>query len=198
MAMVTHTTWRRPRILGIGGTTRVASATERLLRISLAAAEAEGAKVDIVTGQALDVPMYAPGAARDEPAQRLVEAFRSCDGIIIASPTYHGSISGLLKNALDYTEDLRSDRRVYFEGCAVGCICSAGGWQAAGQTLATLRAIVHALRGWPTPMGVIANTSLPLFDAQGQLIDEALRHQLENVGRQVALFCAMKAGDVPH
>ncbi len=188
-------TLRRPRILGIGGTIRTASATERLLRISLATAETQGAETEIVAGQALDMPMYAPGAARDGPAQRLVDAFRRCNGIIIASPAYHGSISGLLKNALDYTEDLRSDRRVYLEGCAVGCICSAGGWQAAGQTLATLRAIVHALRGWPTPMGVIANTSLPLFDEHGQLVDEALRRQLETVGRQVVRFCAMTAGE---
>ena len=41
-----------------------------------------------------------------------------------------------MKNVLDYTEDLSSDTRVYFDGLAVGCIACAGGWQAAGQTLA--------------------------------------------------------------
>ncbi|WP_164076638.1 NADPH-dependent FMN reductase, partial [Stenotrophomonas maltophilia] len=83
-------------------------------------------------------PMYNPGETeRSAEAARLVEAFRRCHGVIVASPAYHGTLSGLVKNALDYTEDLRTDERVYFDGLAVGLIVCAGGWQAGGQTLAT-------------------------------------------------------------
>ena len=181
-------------MLGIGGTTRDGSATERALRVSLAAAAALGADTAVFAGgDLLSLPMYRPGGLhRDDVAERLVSLFRQLDGIIIATPAYHGSISGLVKNALDYTEDLRADARVYFDGCAVGCICCAGGWQAAGQTLVAMRTIAHALRGWPTPFGAMINTSLPVFDQSGQAVDESTNLQLKLVGRQVAEFASMR------
>ena len=180
---------KRPFVLGLGGTTRDDSSTERALRISLAAAESAGAETAIFAGEDLLLPMYRPGVVeRTGASERLVRMFRTMDGIIIATPAYHGSLSGLVKNALDYTEDLRADARVYFDGCAVGCICCAGGWQAAGQTLAAMRAVAHALRGWPTPFGAMINTSLPVFDAAGRLVDESTHLQLQLVGRQVAEF----------
>lgn len=180
-------------MLGLGGTTRNGSATERALRISLAAAEGEGAEIAIFAGEDLLLPMYRPGALqREGAAARLVGLFRQLDGIIIATPAYHGTLSGLVKNALDYSEDLRADDRVYFDGCAVGCICCAGGWQAAGQTLMAMRAVAHALRGWPTPFGAMINTSLPVFDEFGQPLDEATRMQLKLVGCQVAEFAEMR------
>ena len=186
---------QRPFILGLGGTSRNGSSSERALRVSLARAAEMGAETAVFAGEDMLLPMYSPAALERSPgAVRLIELFRRADGIILASPAYHGSVSGLLKNAIDYTEDLRADRRVYWDGCAVGCICCAGGWQAAAQTLATLRSIVHALRGWPTPMGVVLNTSLPIFDAKGELVDETARRQLELVGTQVAEFAIMRAG----
>lgn len=188
-------TRRRPLILGVGGTARNGSSTERALRASLSAAEAEGAETAIFTGEDMLLPMYSPGSnERDERAKRLTDLYRRMDGIIVATPAYHGSVSGLLKNVLDYTEDLRGDERVYFDNCAVGCICCAGGWQAAGQTLAALRSIAHALRGWPTPFGAVVNTSLPIFDETGALCDESVKTQLRIVGRQVTDFAHMRIG----
>ena len=180
---------RRPLILGLGGTSRNGSSSERVLRVALESAEKLGARTHVVAGDDMVLPMYNPVALeRAEKATRLVELFRQADGIVIASPAYHGSISGLLKNAIDYTEDLRSDRRVYWDGCAVGFICCAAGWQAGAQTLTALRSVVHALRGWPTPFGAIVNTSLPIFDEKGALVDESIRGQLELVGSQVTDF----------
>jgi FMN reductase len=79
--------------------------------------------------------------------------------VIVGSPGYHGTLSGLVKTALDYVELLRGDARVYFDGLPVGLIATAGGWQAAVSTLHALRTITHSLRGWPTPMGLAINTS---------------------------------------
>jgi hypothetical protein len=39
---------------------------------------------------------------------------------IVGSPGYHGAISGLVKNALDYIEDLREDPRVYLDNTPWG------------------------------------------------------------------------------
>lgn len=188
----------RPLILGLGGTPRAGSTTERALALSLHAAAAEGADIVAITGQDLMLPMYTPGSTeRTEQGRRLVDAFRRCNGLVIASPAYHGSLSGLVKNALDYAEDLRSDERVYFDGLAVGLIACAAGWQAAVQTLAALRSIAHALRGWPTPLGAAINTSLPLFGPDGECVDLSSKLQLETVGRQVVHFARMRSS-VPH
>lgn len=147
----------KPLIVGIGGTTRQDSGTERALAAALAHAEAQGCETRLFGGGALALlPIYDPADETGAAArQDLVETVRTCDGLIIASPGYHGSISGLVKNALDGLEDLRCDSRPYLDGRAVGLIVTADGAQAGGSTLAALRAIVHALRGWPTPLGIV-------------------------------------------
>ena len=93
-----------------------------------------------------------------------------------------------MKNVLDYAEDLRSDQRPYLDGVPAGLIVCAGGCQAAGQTLATLQAIVHALCGWPTPLGVTLNATSRLFDEAGRCLDPVSEMQLDSVGRQVLEF----------
>jgi FMN reductase len=185
----------RPLILGVGGTTRVGSTTERALSVALRAAATEGADTVLITAADLVLPMYTTDpAARTPAAKRLVDLYRSCHGLVIASPAYHGSLSGLVKNALDYAEDLRMDERAYFDGIAVGVIACAGGWQAAVQTMGVLREIAHALRGWPTPLGAALNTSMRLFDDAGECLDLSSKFQLESVGRQVVQFAAMRRG----
>ena len=184
---------KRPKIVGLGGTPRSGSSTEMALRACLSIAEAEGADTVIITGQDIVLPIYMPELQeRSAEAIRMIEHIRTCDGLIIASPGYHGSMSGLIKNAIDYIEDLRKDSRSYLEGRAVGCILGAGGGQALGTALMSLRSVVHALRGWPTPMGATLNTSGKLFDADGRCIDEPARQQLELVAKQVTHFARMQ------
>ena len=148
-------------IVGIGGTTRQDSGTERALVAALAHAQAQGCETRLFGGSDLALfPIYDPANETGTAArQALVEAVRGCDGVIIASPGYHGSISGLVKNALDGLEDLRCDSRPYLDGRAVGLIVTADGAQAGGSTMAALRSIVHALRGWPTPLGIVLTGS---------------------------------------
>jgi FMN reductase len=103
---------RRPLIVGVGGTLRDGSTSERALRLALRAAGAMGCSTEIFAGQAINLPPYDPADGRRSPeAGALVAALRRADGVILSSPGYHGTISGLLKNALDYTEDLRGDAR---------------------------------------------------------------------------------------
>ncbi|MGC1497960.1 MAG: NAD(P)H-dependent oxidoreductase [Sulfitobacter sp.] len=180
-------------ILGIGGTPNPNSGTEKALKVALRAARDCGAETMLVSGKDLVLPMYQYVSGKRGAAENhLIDAMRRCDGLIIASPSYHGSISGLMKNALDYTEDLREDPRVYFDGLAVGVIACAGGWQAAVQTVSALRSIVHALRGWPTPLAASINTSTTVFDENGNCPDMSARFQLETVGRQVTEFAQQR------
>jgi FMN reductase len=179
-----------PLVVGIGGTTRLLSSTDRSLRIALQAAQEAGARTFLFDGAFLSrLPHYAPeNPERNEEQRQLVGMARKADGLIVASPGYHGGVSGLVKNALDLLEDLRDDERCYLDGRAVGCIVNAAGWQASVSTLAALRSIVHALRGWPTPFGATLNTTEKIFDATGACKDEKVTAQLETVGRQVVEF----------
>lgn len=174
----------KPRIVGLGGTTRPGSSSERALRAALDLAESAGAETDLLLADDLELPAYAPERGTLAPrADRLVELMRRADGLIIASPGFHGGPSGLIKNALDHLEELRGDDRPYLDGRAVGCIVCAAGWQATATTLASLRATVHALRGWPTPLGVAINSSaageVDCIDAAapqlGILVDQVVR-----------------------
>ncbi len=180
----------RPLVVGIGGSTRTSSTGERALRVALQAAEEAGARTCLYSGSFLArLPVYGPeNPERSREQRELVEAVRCADGLILASPGYHGGISGLVKNALDLLEDLRDDRRCYLDGRAVGCIITASGWQTIGSALASLRSVIHALRGWPTPLGAGLNTAERIFDATGTCIDPAAALQLATVGRQVVEF----------
>ncbi|MES2904969.1 MAG: NAD(P)H-dependent oxidoreductase [Pseudomonadota bacterium] len=180
-------------IVALGGTQRPTSSTASALRFCLSAAERMGARTEIFSGPALDLPNYDPTIAdRPATAAALVAALRAADGVIIASPGYHGGLSGLVKNALDYTEDMARDPVPYLTGRAVGCIAAGAGWQAGGPVLAGLRAITHALRAWPTPLGVQLNSAEPLFGANGECLNVAVAGQLEEMTRQVIDFAQMK------
>lgn len=169
----------RPRVVAVGGTSRPGSSTERALRHALGLCESRGADVMLFSGDDLVLPLYAPHeASRSPKAQRLIAALRLADAVLIASPGYHGSMSGLVKNALDYTEDMRGDTRPYLTGRAVGCIATAAGWQAAVTTLGALRDTVHALRGWPTPLGVCVGGD-PAFADDGTCIDTRVDTQMQ-------------------
>jgi FMN reductase len=181
---------RRPFIVGIGGTTRAASSTERALNFALRGAQAAGARTRLFDGPFLhSLPHYAPEQKSLSAAQiELIEAVRDADAVIIATPGYHGGVSGLVKNALDTLEELRADERPYLDGRAVGCIVTAYGWQAAGTVLTSLRSIVHALRGWPTPFGAAVNTLETRFETADTCTDTKVAGQLETVGAQAAEF----------
>lgn len=185
----------QPFILGIGGTLRRGSTSEKALHVSLHAAELCGARVTALTGEDLNIPLYSQDSAvRPQAAARLVRLMRACDGIIVSTPSYHGGISGMIKNALDYTEDMRGDERPYFDGIGFGSIVCAAGWQGVGVTATSLRSVAHALRAWPTPMSAGINSLANPFDAAGDCTDESVRFQLETVGRQVAELALRNAG----
>ena len=184
-------------IVGLGGTLRPGSTSETALTKALACAEAAGARTELFGGAFLaTLPIFDPRVQEGHAGRdRLLATVKAADGLIIASPGYHGSISGLVKNALDCLEDLREEPRPYLDGRAVGCIVAASGGQAAGSTLAALRSIVHALRGWPTPFGATLNAG-GLFDDAGAFSDPRDAWQVETVAAQVVAFARAWPGSV--
>ena len=94
-------------IVAIGGSTRPDSSSERAVLLAARGAQDAGAHVTTITGRELMLPIYDTETSDRTPqALALVEAIRSAHGLLVASPSYHGGVSGMMKNALDYIEAL--------------------------------------------------------------------------------------------
>lgn len=183
------------RVVGLGGTTRADSSSEKAVRAVLRRCEALGATTRMFDGPSLAaLPHFAPeNPARSPEQAAFVAAVREADAVVVGTPGYHGGVSGLVKNALDLLEDLRGDARPYLDERPVGCIVTAGGAQAGGVTLSALRDIVHALRGWPTPLGVSVNTTATAPFAGETCTDPAVAGLLDAMAEQLMWFCRRPA-----
>ena len=190
--MTSDTLVRERMIVGIGGTFSPQSSSERLVRAVLAECEKAGARTQMFAGLALaDLPHFNPEDKGNRTAGQtaLVEAVRGADGIVIGTPGYHGGYSGLVKNAIDLLEDLRGDDRVYFDGRPVGLVVTAAGWQACGTTMSALRDVVHAMRGWPTPVGVAINSvEQRPFGVDGTVVDVSVAAAVRAQAQQLMGF----------
>ena len=93
----------RLRLLGISGSLRRASTNTALLR---AARELAPADVEVVLHPLHDIPLYDGDLeARDgfpEAVISLREAIAAADGLLLATPEYNWSVSGVMKNAIDW------------------------------------------------------------------------------------------------
>jgi FMN reductase len=175
-------------IVGLGGTPRPGSSSEKAMAMAMRTAKKLGAEVQLFGGADLILPMYDPGPnALNDRAKGLIDALRAADGLILSSPCYHGGISGLLKNAIDYTEEMRNDARVYLDGRAVGVIGVGAGYQGPGTVVQQLRNITHALRGWNTPLGVAVNSAVVKFH-DDSCSDDSVAKQIELMASQVVSF----------
>jgi len=165
--------------------------------LALRQAESGGARTQLFGGSFLErLPHFNPGPAGPSAEQAaLAEAVCEADGIILATPGYHGSLSGVVKNALDTLELTRGAARPYFDGRPVGIIITTDGAQAGGATLMAVRGIIHALRGWPTPYGAALNAA-NLFDATGECRESRDAGQIATVVDQVMEFAQMRGAQI--
>lgn len=175
------------RIVGLAGSLRAASATRMALRCALLGAEEAGAEVQLLDLGAYDLPFlgreHEPTAAK--AVGRFLADLRAADGVILGSPEIHGSISGVLKNALDLTS------KALFEGKMVGIIGVAGGRMGASESLSHLRAIGRSLHAWVVPTQVSIAAADEAFDSRGEPANRAIAERLKSVGRQVAHFARL-------
>lgn len=186
-------------VVGIGGSTRSLSSTELVVRAVLERLAEHGAETALYAGDRLFLPPYEQTPACREACRDLIDDVRRADAVVVGSPGYHGSISGVVKNVLDFLEELRDDDRPYLDGRPVGCVSTAYGWQAAVNTLTTLRQIVHALRGWPTPYGIALNVAGGLSQENGRLADPSVEEAAGIMANQMVTFAsAMRTSVAGH
>ncbi|MFD7685669.1 NAD(P)H-dependent oxidoreductase [Streptomyces sp. NPDC059781] len=180
-----------PHIVLLSGSLRAGSTSDRVAQWCAQRVTAEGATARVFTGAELDFPAYRPGlAACHAGVAGFLDELRRADGVVLVSPTYHASISGLLKNALDAVNDIDGPQPL-LDGRAIGTVAVGAGPQGAATTLTTLRTVAHALRGWPAPLGVaVTRAPAPAAVDRQQAPDEA---RLEEMVRQVLWLAGVRA-----
>ncbi|MFO0809178.1 MAG: NAD(P)H-dependent oxidoreductase [Gemmataceae bacterium] len=165
------------RILAVGGSLRVESGSTRACRIALDAAAARGAEVRFFDLRTAGLPLYSPDAGPDERVQAAAAAVVWADAYLLASPDYHGSMSGAMKNFLDYHWE-------EFAGKLFGYICAS---HEKGLTaMDHMRTSVRQCYGWSLPYGVSVYREQD-FDTVGEPTPK-LRARLDMLGRDIVVY----------
>lgn len=188
-------------ILGLGGSLREGSTTERALHIALEGAEAEGARITWLTPASAALPLFDGTYTLDQYAAAdrqailgLLDAVRQAQGLIFASPTYHNTVSGAVKNMFDFLELLKEDQPPRLEGKVVGLVTVQEGTSGTGNnTLTTMLLAARALRAWVAPTMLSIPASRTAFDTAGQPINVVYTQRLQALGREVARASALFA-----
>jgi FMN reductase len=175
---------RRVRVVGLGGSLRTASTSRTALQTALDGAAADGADIELISVRDLDLPLYSAEHTPPSAALRLADTVHDCDALIWSTPTYHGSVSGSFKNALDWLILLAERDPPYLSNKPIGLITTAGGVQGL-QAVNTMDFIARSLRGWSVPLVLPVPQSWQSFDPDGHLKDEAIAAQLRRLGAEV-------------
>jgi len=177
-----------PLLVGLGGSLREKSYSRAALREALRIAEAGGAATELLDVRELNLPMFVPDlpvegypSSQQANITRFIEACRRAEAMIWASPTYHGTISGVLKNALDFMEFLSDDERPYLQGRAVGLMTIPD-----PTTFAAMINAVHELRAWLAPTQVAL--SRQSFTSELALTDERAQRRLARLVNELLDF----------
>ncbi|MBW4543775.1 MAG: NAD(P)H-dependent oxidoreductase [Symplocastrum torsivum CPER-KK1] len=162
------------KIVGIGGSLRPNSSSYQALDVAIRRVQALGAETQVLDLRQMQLPFC--NGEKEYPDYpdviRLREAVQEADGLILATPEYHGSVSGVLKNALDL---MSFDQ---LSGKVTGLISVLGG-QSNSNALNDLRVIMRWVHGWVIPEQVAIGQSWKAFDKDGKLLDDQLSQRFD-------------------
>jgi FMN reductase len=167
------------RILGVCGSLREGSFSNRGVALALEAAEAHGAETRLLDLREADLPMYRSPRAKDSKSvEEMNEAVHWADAFILSSPDYHGSMSGAVKNFFDY-------HHRQFSGKLFGYIVAS---HEKGLTvMEQMRTAVRQCYGWSLPYGVSFDSS-DAFDEEGNLKSAQVEHRIRMLARDVTVY----------
>ena len=176
------------RVTGVCGSLSADGATKKALAIALKGAAEYDAETSLLELRDFNLVFYGSVPQNEYPPDvfRLRQALKDSQGIILATPEYHGSLTGALKNMLDLMtiED--------FETKIIGLVGVAGGDIGAINSLNTMKTICRNLHCWVLPQEVSIANSAQTFDDDGTVKDPAIEERLLNVGRQVVKFVSVQ------
>jgi len=162
-------------VLGVAGSTRRGSYSTQALKIALEHAKKQGAEVRLL--EVANMPLYDPNAPASKEVELVAKAVSWADAFIIASPDYHGSMSGALKNFLDHFYE-------EFAGKIFGFIVAS---HEKGLTVMDqMRTAVRQCYGWSLPYGVSVNG--PQDFTGGELVNARLSKRMQMMARDLVVY----------
>lgn len=166
-------------VMAVAGSLRDGSYTKMALNVAVEGARRAGGEVTVVDLVEWRLPLYDDGPSLQDPvARRFMALAEGADALLVATPVYHDSYSGVLKNALDY---------LYRElnGKVAGLIAVAGGRVGAGLAMEHLRTVFRETSTWVLSRQVPIGNSDEAFDASGRPRDQGTEERLLRIGREL-------------
>lgn len=167
-----------PHVVGIAGSLRERSYTRLSVERALRAADRAGGTVESLDLRDYDLPVYDADADDPGDAAAFTAAVRRADAVVLGTPSYHGSYSSVLKNALDYCG---FDE---FENKTVGLLAVAGG-SFPITALDHLRSVCRALNAWVLPHQAAVPSVSGAFDGEDDdwsFTDEGTAERVATLG----------------
>jgi chromate reductase len=180
------------RILAFAGSTRTESFNKMLAGIVARGAEEAGAEIDLLDLRDFPLPLFDQDLEDEkglpESAILLKERFIASHALLIASPEYNGSITGVLKNALDWmSRPVAGEKSLAaYRGKVAGLVSTSPGALGGMRALVHVRAILGNLGVLVVPGQVAVPKAYEAFDETGELRDKKLEARVMAVGRSVA------------
>ena len=179
-------------LLAMAGSTRTDSFNKKLAKIAMAGAAETGANVVHLDLRDFPLPLF-DGDLEDESGipdngVKLKELMKAADGFIIASPEYNSSVSGVLKNAIDWVSRSYGDESVLecFHGKTAVIMSASPGKLGGLRGLFALRSILENIGVFVMPKQIAVPGADHAFDQDGSLIDRALQERVKALGIAVA------------
>ncbi|HEY9769320.1 MAG TPA: NADPH-dependent FMN reductase [Coleofasciculaceae cyanobacterium] len=168
------------KVVGILGSLRTDSYSALALQQALDRVQALGAEAEMLDLKEMKLPFCDGGSEYpDYPDVELLRSkVKAADGLILATPEYHGSVSGVLKNALDLMSFEHLSDKV------TGLISVLGG-QPNSNALNDLRIIVRWVHGWVIPEQIAIGQAWQAFDPEGKLKDEKLAQRFDSFAQSL-------------
>jgi chromate reductase len=178
-------------ILAFAGSTREGSLNKKLVRIAAAGARAAGAEVTPLDLRDLPLPLYDGDLeARDglpENARKLKALMLAHQGFLISAPEYNSSITGVLKNAIDWASRPAPGEAplACFTGKAAALMSASPGALGGLRGLVTVRSILGNIGVLLLPEQVAIPLAHQAFADDGPLKDAKKQAQIEGLGRKL-------------
>jgi len=187
---------RAVRILAFAGSTRRDSFNKKLVRVAAAGAREAGAEVTIVDLAELPLPLFdqdlETAEGLPENAKRLKTLMAEHDGFLISSPEYNSSISGVLKNAIDWASRREEGEKpgAAFAGKAVVLMSASPGGLGGLRGLVHVRAILGNLGMLVLPQQKAVGGAHKAFADDGMMADPKMQNDITALGSQLAATLA--------
>jgi len=177
-----------PKILAFAGSTRTDSFNKKLIKIAVNAARNVGAEVTLIDLRDFPMPLYDGDLEKDkglpENAKKFKKMLLEHQGLLISSPEYNSSISGVLKNAIDWASRKESTEEASlacFTNKVAGIMSASPGGLGGLRGLVHLRAMLGNINVLVIPQQLAVNFADKAFDANGALIDPKQNKGVENI-----------------